>query len=370
MIKIPPRHYVIVENPVIRKIECDEEGNEISSVVQLDDNGQAMLRHGDREVRLEQPPFPLYDGEKCGQVKQLIVVESTTALRLKALFDFEDRYHKVKRRAGEEWLFTGRATYYPQVEVEVVETIKSRRLKSTEALKVRAINDCRDYQGRERKAGEEWLVKLEGLYLPAVNEQVIEKVQAIILTHKNALHVRAKNTFIDEKGVKHKAGTEWLVTKENTELYFPDVYEEVIKQVDIIILGVHDYCIVGDPVDKDGIVQLGASKIVKGPTSFFLKPGESLKETKKSILMAPNDGMFLTAKEEYRDERGVRRYPGDTWLVTGPGEFWLPIEARIMYNVKAVFGIESLGFYIFQPGLFFGSIFGIGVLLMLWGFFF
>jgi len=63
MVMIPPRHYVIVENPVIRKIESDSDGKEISSIVVMDDNGQVKLRYGDREVRFEQASFPLYNGE-------------------------------------------------------------------------------------------------------------------------------------------------------------------------------------------------------------------------------------------------------------------------------------------------------------------
>jgi len=355
---IPPRHYVIVENPVIRKIDSDSDGKEISSIVVTDDNGQVKLRYGDREVRFEQAPFPLYDGEKCGPVTPLIIVESNTALRLKALRDFEDRYVPgTKRTVGEEWLFPGRATYYPQVEVENVETIAAQHLKTTEALRVRAINDCKDYKGRDRRAGEEWIVKLDGLYLPQVNEKVVEKIKAQILTHKNALHVRAKNKFTDEKGEVHKAGTEWLVTQADTEIFFPEVYEEIIRKVDLIVLGPHDYCIIGDPIEN-GKPQLGQQKMVKGCAPFFLRPGETVKEMSKAVLLEPNQGLYISSKEEFKDEKGVKRRPGDLWLVTGPGEYWKPIEAVISSRVNAVIEIEPLGVYIFRPALFFGSIFG------------
>jgi major vault protein len=366
MIIVPPRHYVIVENPVIRKITYDKEGREVSSVVITDDHGQVLLRHGDREVRLEQPPFPLYDGEKCGPVKPLIIVEKDTALRLKAHRDFEDRYNNgIKRHAGEEWLFHGRATYHPQVEVDVIETITAQRLKPTEALRIRAIRDCVDYQGKERKAGEEWLVKKEGLYLPGANEQIVERVKGTILTDKNAIHVRAKNKFTDEKGVEHKAGSEWLFTKDDKEIYYPDVHEEIVKHEQLVILGSHDYCIIDDPVDENGKPQLGSKKMTKGTTSFFIKPGETLKERKKSTLLAPNEGIWVTAKEEFRDEYRVTRRPGDCWIVCGPTEYWTPMEARITHQVKAVIAIESLGFYIFRPVLFFGSLFGLLLLVYL-----
>jgi len=270
-----------------------------------------------------------------------------------------------KRIVGEEWLFPGRATYYPQVEVEVVETITVQHLKTTEALRVRAINDCKDYKGRERRAGEEWLVKQEGLYLPQVNEKVVEKIKAQILTHMNAVHVRAKNKFTDEKGIVHKAGTEWLVTHTDTEIYFPDIYEEITRKVELIVLGPHDYCIISDPVDDNGKPQLGSQKIVKGCTKFFLRPGETQKENSKAILLEPNQALMISAKEEFRDEKGVRRRPGDLWLVTGPGEYWKPIEAQISSRVKASIEIESLGIYIFRPVLVLGSVLGFLLLVYL-----
>lgn len=65
------------------------------------------LRHADQEIRLAQDPFPLYPGETLKQVvTQLKVVQANTALRLRAVLDFqaEDR---TKRVAGDEWLFEG-----------------------------------------------------------------------------------------------------------------------------------------------------------------------------------------------------------------------------------------------------------------------
>ena len=62
MISIPPRHYCIIENPVVR----NERGE-----LQFDNYGQVRLLHADLEVRLDQDykePFPLYPGEILKQV--------------------------------------------------------------------------------------------------------------------------------------------------------------------------------------------------------------------------------------------------------------------------------------------------------------
>jgi major vault protein len=66
--------------------------------VAFDIYGQAILRHGDQEVRLERDPFPLYPGEiLVDKVHPLQVVEINTALRLQALRDFKDRYERDEK---------------------------------------------------------------------------------------------------------------------------------------------------------------------------------------------------------------------------------------------------------------------------------
>ncbi len=72
----------------------------------IDKNGQVRLAHADQEIRLAQEPFPLYPGEVLKQpVTPLKVVAANSALRLRAVLDFEDE--TGKRTAGDEWLFEG-----------------------------------------------------------------------------------------------------------------------------------------------------------------------------------------------------------------------------------------------------------------------
>lgn len=98
MITVPPRHYCIVENPVIRNM--DEKPV-------FDDSGSVKLRFADEEIRLSQDPFPLYPGEVLKQtVQPLKVVQANTALRLRAMLDFETEDGQ-RRVAGDEWLFEG-----------------------------------------------------------------------------------------------------------------------------------------------------------------------------------------------------------------------------------------------------------------------
>lgn len=121
----------------------------------------------------------------------------------------------------------GPGTYTPKIEESVVEKVNSIIIKDNEALKLRARFNCLDSTGKPRAAGEQWLVRLSGAYLPDVNEEVLGTVTAVVLTPTTALHLVATSTFSDVFGIKRKAGEEWLVTMTETDTYITDVYEQV-----------------------------------------------------------------------------------------------------------------------------------------------
>ncbi|XP_038074369.1 chromatin modification-related protein eaf-1-like isoform X2 [Patiria miniata] len=178
MAMVPPRHYCIIENPVQR--------NEDGSVIE-DQSGQIKLNHADQEIRLTQEPFPLYPGEILKlPVTALKVVPANSALRLRAILDFDDAVAKTKRVAGDEWLFEGPGTYIPRKEVVVDETVQATIIKANQAIKLRARKETLDRQGDARVTGEEWLVKKVGAYLPGAYEEVVGVVDAYVLTDKVA----------------------------------------------------------------------------------------------------------------------------------------------------------------------------------------
>ena len=83
-----------------------------------------------------------------------------------------------------------------------------------------------------------------------------------MLTEKVALHLRALQTFTDELGKERKVGEEWLgkfasirfltceVTHKDKETHIPDVYEQVVAQVQLTSLSNREYCCIRDPVDE------------------------------------------------------------------------------------------------------------------------
>ncbi|XP_023565604.1 major vault protein [Octodon degus] len=341
MVTVPPRHYCVVANPVCR----DGQGS-----VLLDVTGQVRLRHGDQEIRLAQDPFPLYPGESLKEPSTpLQVVLPNTALHLKALLDFVDK-NGDKVVAGDEWLFEGPGTYIPQKEVEVVETIQATVIKPNQALRLRARKECWDRDGKERVTGEEWLVRSVGAYLPAVFEEVLDLVDAVILTEKTALHLRALQNFQDLRGVARRTGEEWLVTVRDAAAHVPDVYEEVLGVVPITTLGPRHYCVVLDPVGPDGKNQLGQKRVIKGEKSFFLQPGERLERGIQDVyVLSEQQGLLLKALQSLEEGEEGEEGPhqaGDHWLIRGPLEYVPSAKVEVVEERQAIPLDENEGIYV------------------------
>lgn len=336
MVVVPPRHYCVIENPVTR----DKDGNII-----IDNLGQIKLQHADQEIRLTQDPFPLYPGEVLKlPVTALKVVPANAALRIRAVLDFDDG--DTKRTAGDEWLFEGPGTYIPRKETVVEETLKATIIKPNQAIRLRARKECIDRQNNPRVTGEEWLVKKTGAYLPGAYEEVVNIVDAYVLTEKNALHVRSLRTFKDDFGIVRKNGEEWLITLKDTETHIPNVYEEVVGVVNITTLNNRQYCVILDPVDAKGRPQLGQKKLVKGDKTFFLMPGEKLEKGIQNVyILGEDEGLILRAIESFMDG-DTERLPGDRWMIRGPKEYVPPVEVEVVMKRQAIPLDENEGIYV------------------------
>lgn len=347
MIIIPPRHYCVIENPVLR----DEDHQPIA-----DQYGQIRLSYGDEEIRFAQEPFPLYPGEELkGKVTKLQVVETNQALRLKAIRDFSEAIINneteiINRIAGDEWLFEGPSTYNPRIEVEIVETVTAFIIKPNQALRLMARQNCIDRQGNQRRAGEEWLVREEGAYLPGVDEEVIDVINAYVLTEQKALHLKAKRTFTDLFNRQRKAGDEWLVTFEDTEIHLPDVYEDVVGEVRITTLTDRQWCVVLNPIDSNGKPQLGFREVRQGLTSFFLHPGEYLESGIRNVyVLGEQEALLLKAREmffEVVENINITHQPGDLWMITGPRDYIPRVEVEVIETRKAIPLDKNEGIYV------------------------
>lgn len=75
-------------------------------------------------------------------------------------------------------------TYIPRKETVVEETIRATVIGPNQAIRLRARKECIDRDQNERVTGEEWLVKKTGAYLPGAYEEVVDIVNAYVLTDK------------------------------------------------------------------------------------------------------------------------------------------------------------------------------------------
>lgn len=331
MISIPPRCFVVIANPVIR----NKDGS-----ISEDEHGQVNVRHGDLEIRLNeeyQDPFPLYPREELqGDVQKLRVVSADSALLIQAEREHIDQTGE-KRVPGDLWYFRGPGTYTPRVDQTVAKEVPFRKIKINQALRLRAQRELVDANKITRKAGEEWLIRTPGAYLPGVYETVVEVVNAKIITDYLAIHLRAARAFTDVYDIKRNAGEEWLINSEQSSVHIIDVYEEFVQDVKITVLAKNQYCIVLDPWDeKLPGNRYGYKQLRTGENRFFLMPGESLEGgIKNTYVLSDDEALLLKAKEAFEID-GDAKKPGDRWMINGPCSYIPPVQVEVLAVRKAI----------------------------------
>lgn len=341
-IQLTNNTYITIRNPVVKSKD---------NVVELENFGLVKVNWGEIEIRTYndyKDPFPLYPGEEVVDgIKKFINLLANEQTRMKALRDFTDEdgvYHK----AGSMWTIKGPANLLPRCECEIVknEILKATIITNNSAIQIKATRDTIDSKGISRKAGDQWLIRESGAYFPSVYEEIVQVKTPKTLTDKVALHLRAEKNFKDIYGNERKAGEEWLVTNEMTELHIIDAYETLVNEVKITVLTSRQYCVIQNPF-INGKINYGKRVLKRGETSFFIRPGEILENNKVNniLVLDENDALLLEAIEPYNDGK-IDYVPGNKWVLRGPREFCLPLELIILKQIKAIPLDENEGIYI------------------------
>ena len=92
-------------------------------------------------------------------------------------------------------------TYIPRKEIEIVRTVSATVIKPNQAVKLRARKEFVDKEGNQRVTGEEWMVKKSGAYLPGAYEDVVDIVEAFVLTDKVRISYYINNSQMRGKSV-------------------------------------------------------------------------------------------------------------------------------------------------------------------------
>lgn len=154
----------------------------------------------------------------------------------------------------------------------------------------------------------------------------------------------------DGIGKNRVAGEEWLITADESEHYIPEVGEVLKKVVMRTVLDKQQYCVVLDPISSEGKQQLGKKELRKGPSSFFLKPGESLQDgIKNAYLLQQDEALILSAVDSFIDEsvaEPVKRKPGDIWMIEGPLMYIPPVEVKVIVKRAPIALGKNEGIYV------------------------
>lgn len=338
-IQITPGCFCVILNPVL----LGEEGQ-----VVVNEWGMPKLRHCEREVRtyVTHPrPFLLYPGEVMDKViSPALVVKEGSALKLRAVVDFTD-CEGVTRKAGMLWTRNGPLEYVPRMEEEVVKVLEPVLILPNCALKLTAVTDFTQQDGTKRRAGQSWLVRSAGHYLPGAYEQVVAEVKSVVITETQALRLQALKSYTDVYGQKRKPGEEWLITKSLTDSHLPDVNEAVVSIVYATVLNSRQFCFIVNPV-TDGVMCFGTRTRRVGPASFFLQPFEKLEGGIQEVyVLGDQQAILLQATFDHTDGEGLIP-AGKRWLVHGPCEFIPEVWQTVVEVREAIPLTESEGIYV------------------------
>lgn len=343
MIIIPNLHYVEIRDPV----EKDKDGQ-----IVRDRLGLPKYKWSNIEVRtrLTYPePFALFPEEKLNKTStELSFIDTNEALHLRCISTFLDVVENVERVPGEEWYFVGPDHYIPRQEISIIKKVTKIVIKKNQALKLRATKNIIDVNKTERKAGEEWLVRKEGSYLPQIGEEKVDVLNAVVIDETSALYLRATYDFTDYYNIKRKAGEEWLITSEIANSHIVDVYEYKIKVDKLLVIEEDEYCTINNPYNFEKRKnQLGSTKLVKGVANLFLNPGETTDGVKKVSILTEAESLLLQAKENFYDETTKITYkPGQKWMINGPARFIPPVEVNILEKRQVIPLDKNEGIYI------------------------
>ena len=351
MVNLPPRSYCIIKNPIV----IDEDGNPV-----INNHGEVKVRFGHLEVRVQEnlglsqfktysEPFPLYPYEQIEEnVKKCTTLKDNEALKLKCIRPFkDDRSDGAQRFPEDTWLIKGPQTYYPFVDEVIVEKVNAVVITHEVVVVLEANRDTIDEEGKPRIAGAKWLHTKLGAFIPSVDVSIVDYRSPKVITEKKCIQLRALKNATDVYGNKRKAGDEWLITLDISSTHIVSPQEEFVGDVNITVLSSQEYCFVVNPMNKDGTHRYGERQLRKGEDQFFLQPGESLENGWfiKIHTLEENDCLLLKAKSPIKDG-DIERKAGETWMIRGPCNFIPTIDIQILEKRFALPLGDNEGVYV------------------------
>lgn len=346
---IPPNFHAIVGNPVA----LGEDDKPI-----MESFGQVKIRRHEREVRTHLKygePFPLYPGEKIiGDITRDYVISKKESILVEILEDYTAD-NGTQYITGDLLIVQGPTIFVPRAEQMAKEIRKGQIIRRNEAIQLTAERGLIDDEGTQRLAGEQWLFTKRGLYrITNPYIKINRRVSASILGKNLGYHIRALKAHTDFMGVSRKAGEIWLVTQEDaTSFFINSEIQSIENEIQKQRVSAREYCVILNPVETDPTTKqikqrFGGKKLIKGPASFFLQPGEELENggPTKIYVLSEDQSLLLFAQNEFVDQNGIIRRPGEKWLFEGIGEYIPPTDAKVLELRESIPLSKSEGIYI------------------------
>ncbi|VEL29454.1 unnamed protein product [Protopolystoma xenopodis] len=163
---------------------------------------------------------------------------------------------------------------------------------------------------------------------------------------KTAICLKALRTHIDSYNKPRRNGEKWLLTLKDTDSHIIGVNEELVSTVRAITLTAQQYAFKLNPINENGVCQLGKKQLIRGECSFFLHPGEELEAGVEDVyILSQNEGLVLKATEQITI--GSRTYsPGEKWLIQGPMEYVPPVSVEVVCCRTSIPLDKSEGIYV------------------------
>eukprot|EP00796_Vickermania_ingenoplastis_P012461 gene12461-8548_t len=390
---VPPLHYVTVHNPVQRSGVNDPASTAGFQLIcgpactpsLLTHPTEVRCRHGEKEYRFaEASPFPLFPGEVAEAPEPMPLLQSNEALLLRVMDPFtipaataasDDDAAATERTygLGEYRIFHGPGLYRPDTREAVVKRIQPIIVAPTEALWLKAtqpfteevvVSENDDGAGRlvrvERQAGEEWTHSTPGMFFLHPHAVLVERLAQVLLSPSVAVLMEARNAFDDHGDgdgapKRRPPGYRWLLTYDEVQAFTPTHEQKVVQRVSRVVVGPQQYCKVRHPL-KNGKNLWGVIELRRGPSSFFLYPGEVLEDGTvwDAYVCAPDEALLVQALTAYTEEVpdatgtpvALRREPSQRWLVRGPCCYVPPLTVKVLEWRKVIPLSQHQGVYV------------------------
>lgn len=233
-----------------------------TNLTRLEEGPKTLYRMDHEEIVLPSTKMIKLAPKSCVIIKNPVVLDEKKRPVSNNDGTLKNLFGELQVKTSEE--FPDPFPLYPSEELDG-DIRKYTVVGKDEALLIKVLRDHTDSSGTKRLAGEHFQIRGPITYVNKVEEKQVKVIKSVTITKNQGLILQASKNFTDRNGTQRYAGEQWLYTEVGS--FIPDVNETIIKPV-------------------------------------------------KGIVLDNRKALHVKALREFTDFMGVKRSPGDQWLVT------------------------------------------------------